>query len=103
MPTPKRSNPFLELTSPGTGEAGLHLAAGNGLAFLRSYRFAGDELVYCDPPYLFETRSSGPLYSVEFGELDQHRALLDILTALPCMVMVSGYWARTNELASWYA
>jgi DNA adenine methylase len=80
------------------------LEAGDGSAFLRSYSFAGDELVYCDPPYLFETRT-GPLYSFEFGDADQHHALLDILTALPCMVMISGYWSQlyAGRLRNWHS
>ena len=77
------------------GEGGFQLRAGDGLAFLRSYPFAGDELVYCDPPYLFETRTSRrSRYTHELGDVEEHRALLDILTALPCMVMLSGYWSR---------
>jgi DNA adenine methylase len=86
------------------GEGGFHLEAGDGLALLRSYRFAGDELVYCDPPYLFETRT-GPLYTCEFGDTDQHRQLLHILTALPCMVMISGYWSKlyAGRLRNWHS
>jgi DNA adenine methylase len=90
----------------GNGEAGFHFEAGDGLAYLRSYRFAGDELVYCDPPYLFETRSSDRTrYAFELGDAGEHRALLDILTALPCMVMVSGYWSRlyATRLREWHS
>jgi DNA adenine methylase len=86
----------------GNGEEGFHLEAGDGLAFLRSYRFAGDELVYCDPPYMFETRT-GPRYTFEFGSAGEHRALLDMITALPCMVMISGYWSQlyADRLHDW--
>jgi DNA adenine methylase len=90
----------------GTGEGGFHFQTGDGLAFLRSYRFAGDELVYCDPPYLFETRSSKrSRYTCELGDVDEHRALLDILTTLPCMVMLSGYWSRlyADRLRHWHS
>jgi DNA adenine methylase len=63
----------------------------DGLEFLRSgYTFQGDELVYCDPPYLMGTRSSGPLYRFEFTD-SQHSELLEIVRSLPCMVLVSGY------------
>jgi hypothetical protein len=88
----------------GTGEAEFRFETGDGLVFLRSYRFTGDELVYCDPPYLFETRSSGRTrYAYELGHDDEHRALLDIITALPCMVMISGYWSRlyADRLRGW--
>ena len=87
-------------------EGRFQIEAGDGLAFLRSYRFAGDELVYCDPPYLFETRSSDRTrYAFELGHAGEHRALLDILTALPCMVMISSYWSRlyTERLRDWHS
>jgi DNA adenine methylase len=90
----------------GNGEGGFHFEAGDGLAFLRSYRFAGDELVYCDPPYLFGTRrSERTRYAFELGDAGEHRALLDILTALPCMVMISGYWSRlyAARLGHWHS
>jgi DNA adenine methylase len=90
----------------GNGEEGFRFEAGDALAFLRSYRFAGDELVYCDPPYLFETRSSRRTrYAFELGNAGEHHALLDIITALPCMVMISGYWSRlyANRLRGWHS
>lgn len=89
----------------GSGEGRIQIFAGDALPFLRSYRFVGDELVYCDPPYLFETRSSRrALYAHEMDD-GQHRALLDILTALPCMAMVSGYWSElyADRLAGWHS
>jgi DNA adenine methylase len=89
-----------------TGEARFHFEAGDGLAFLRSHSFAGDELVYCDPPYLFETRSSTRTrYTFELGNAGEHRALLAIITALPCMVMISGYWSRlyATRLRDWHS
>jgi hypothetical protein len=35
---------------------------------------------------------------------DQHRALLDILTALPCMAMICGYWSQlyADRLTGWH-
>ena len=89
-----------------TGEGAFQFQTGDGLAFLRAYPFAGDELVYCDPPYLFETRSSKrSRYAHELGDMDEHRALLGILTGLPCMVMVSGYWSRlyADRLRHWHS
>jgi len=88
------------------GEAGFRFEIGDALGFLRWYPFAGDELVYCDPPYLFETRSSDrPRYAHELGDEAEHRALLDILTALPCMVMLSGYWSQlyADRLRDWHS
>ena len=60
-------------------------------------------LVYCDPPYLMETRSSKRrMYRYEL-ELPGHIALLDVLVQLPCMVMVSGYESDLycSRLSSW--
>lgn len=46
--------------------------------------------VYCDPPYLPETRKSGPLYRYEYTK-HQHIELLELLLSLKAMVMISGY------------
>lgn len=71
---------------------------GDALAFLGQYDFKGDEFVYCDPPYLFDVRSSKErIYAAEFGLLDQHVALLALLKTLPCAVAVSGYWSSLYE------
>jgi hypothetical protein len=63
---------------------------GDGIAFLKSYRYTGRELVYCDPPYLHSTRSSHFRYEFEMSDVD-HRRLLRVVMALPCRVMISGY------------
>ncbi len=75
---------------------------GDGIGFLRSYRFTGEELVYCDPPYLHSTRSRTDLYRYEMTDR-QHRALLRVVKRLPCKVMLSGYWSRlyTDQLQGW--
>jgi hypothetical protein len=88
------------------GEAGFRFETGDALGFLRWYPFAGDELIYCDPPYLFDTRNSDrPRYAYELGDKAGHSALLDILTALPCMVMLSGYWSQlyADRLHDWHS
>jgi hypothetical protein len=79
-----------------------NISAGNGISFLSSYRFTGGELVYCDPPYLMGTRSSGRLYACEMSD-GAHRRLLRIVKRLPCAVVVSGYWSELygRELAGW--
>jgi hypothetical protein len=66
---------------------------GDALTFLASYPFAADDLIYCDPPYLMETRSSGPLYRHEFSDA-QHAELLASIGELPCRVLISGYWSE---------
>jgi site-specific DNA-adenine methylase len=77
---------------------------GDAISFLQSYDFHGDEFVYADPPYLFETRrSKRKLYNVEFGDVDQHEKLLAVLKSLPCMVAISGYQSSLYSavLAKW--
>lgn len=67
---------------------------GDAISFLSDYSWRGDEFVYCDPPYLFDVRSSKrPMYNAEFGEVDDHQKLLDILEDIPCPVMISGYFS----------
>jgi hypothetical protein len=75
---------------------------GDGIDFLRHYPFRGDELVYCDPPYMRSTRSGGRLYTCEMSD-GGHRKLLKVLLRLPCMVMISGYWSElyASTLAGW--
>jgi DNA adenine methylase len=70
--------------------ADVHLVEGCGIEFLESYSFVGDEFVYCDPPYLWETRRSRSRYRHELSTAD-HARLLRRLVALPCKVMISGY------------
>lgn len=58
--------------------------------FLASQRFTGDELVYCDPPYLPATRRRARVYKHDYAERD-HLRLLEALQKLPCRVVISGY------------
>jgi site-specific DNA-adenine methylase len=71
------------------------LKCDDAISFLSKYKFKGDELIYCDPPYLLETRSSikGRYYEYEFTDW-QHKKLLKLLRRLRCMVMISGYDSR---------
>jgi DNA adenine methylase len=69
---------------------GLELVCGDAVSYLRSFPFRGDELVYCDPPYLTATRSQAKIYRHEYT-VDDHLALLTVLKALPCKVIVSSY------------
>ena len=68
----------------------VELVHGCAHAYLAAYPFRGRELVYCDPPYLQSTRSSGRRYRFDYTEQD-HIALLELLQGLPCQVMLSGY------------
>lgn len=58
--------------------------------FLRDYDYTGTELIYCDPPYLAETRSSHNRYRFEYTKRD-HIELLELLKSLPCQIILSGY------------
>jgi DNA adenine methylase len=70
--------------------------------FHATYPFTGRELVYCDPPYLHSTRNDSHIYNYELTEAD-HTRLLEIIKALPCMVLISGYWSAlyAQALRAW--
>jgi DNA adenine methylase len=69
----------------------IELIHGDAVNFLKSHKFTGKELVYCDPPYLRETRKKYyPLYKHEYS-LEQHIELLEVLKSIRCMIMISGY------------
>jgi len=70
--------------------------------FLSSFQFAGDELLYCDPPYLPETRRKRRIYRCEYDRT-QHERLLALLMRLPCRIMISGYRSDLYEtmLSRW--
>ena len=73
------------------GAALYRVLVGDALAFLRAYPFRGDELVYCDPPYVRSTRRTrARAYRYEMDD-SQHATLLALLKSLPCAVLVSGY------------
>jgi DNA adenine methylase len=76
----------------------------DAISYLNNYRFMGKELLYCDPPYLRETRKkSGRQYKYEYNR-EQHIELLEVLKSLPCMVMISGYESTLykESLKGWY-
>jgi hypothetical protein len=64
--------------------------------FLAQHEYRGRELVYCDPPYLQATRSSGRRYRFDYDDQD-HVELLGLLKSLPCAVMLSGYPSRLYD------
>lgn len=60
--------------------------------------------VYCDPPYLLETRrSKRALYKIEMSDRDNHEELLVLLLSLDCMVAISGYQSSlySTMLQTW--
>jgi site-specific DNA-adenine methylase len=70
--------------------------------FLARYRFRGDEVVYCDPPYLPETRRRKRVYRCDYLAED-HERLLETLCGLACRVVISGYPSAlyAARLAEW--
>ncbi|HCI6948769.1 TPA: DNA adenine methylase [Klebsiella pneumoniae] len=72
----------------------LFLDVGDAVEFLRcfDYASAGRVLIYSDPPYLPETRSSSARYRHEYTVTD-HECLLTCLMSLPenVSVILSGY------------
>ncbi len=87
-----------------TNPSNVELIDMDAVSFLKTHSFTGKEFVYCDPPYLRNTRrKSSKLYKHEYTE-HQHIALLEIIKSLPCMVMISGYESILYKeyLKSWY-
>lgn len=83
--------------------AGVELIQADAVAWLRAFPFVGNELVYCDPPYVMESRrDKRALYRYEFTTA-QHEDLLACLLALPCAVLISGYASPlyVEALADW--
>ncbi|RYZ92189.1 MAG: DNA adenine methylase, partial [Proteobacteria bacterium] len=58
--------------------------------WLRDQQFKGDELIYCDPPYVTSTRAQQRIYRHELSD-EQHCMLLRVLCSLPCKIILSGY------------
>lgn len=106
---PVRKNIGIDIDAEAIRQAGIwgraefDLRHQDAFAFLEGYPFNGDELVYCDPSYLPETRRSERVYRHELTS-DDHRDLLALLLTLPCKVMISGYPSHlyAAELRTWH-
>ena len=88
-----------------TEEVNFELVHSDAMEYLSAYPFNGKELVYCDPPYLRETRrSKKKIYKYEYG-YDRHAEFLEFIKTLPCQVMISGYQSElyTKSLSNWRA
>lgn len=93
------SDPEVIAAFDGNTMDGVTLICGDAISWLSTNAIPDDALVYCDPPYLMETRrSKRALYSHEMTVL-QHRALLRCVLALSCRVILSGYWSEMYEAA----
>jgi DNA adenine methylase len=75
---------------------------GDAIEFLSSYPFGGDDVLYCDPPYLPSTRRRRKVYQYDYKD-DDHKRLLKLILQLPCRVVLSGYLSEIylNILAKW--
>lgn len=81
----------------------MELICVDAVPYLNQYPFKGDEFIYVDPPYLTTSRrSKRAIYKYEYTE-QQHIELLQLLIALPCNVMISGYWSELygTHLQDW--
>ncbi len=73
--------------------------------FLQTIDFSstGRTLIYCDPTYVHETRTSNNRYAHEMTD-DDHQRLLALLLSLDCYVMISGYRHPIYDvLDDWYS
>jgi hypothetical protein len=97
MPDPDESDlPPLAIDSPAAicGECkSFTFWQADGIDYLsrNRRRLPPGALVYCDPPYMHETRGDDRMYKYEMTDVD-HRRLLRCLRTLKCKVLVSGYW-----------
>lgn len=86
-----------------TNRINFELIHQDAITFLKNYQFTGKELIYCDPPYIRETRKKYyPLYKYEYT-YEQHIELLGVIKNLSCMVMISGYMSElyATSLKNW--
>ncbi len=72
------------------------------LEVIAAYGRYRNTLLYCDPPYLAQTRSKGGAhnYRHEMSRRDQHEELAAALTACRATVVLSGYPSSVYE--QWY-
>ncbi|MBD8436846.1 DNA adenine methylase [Klebsiella pneumoniae] len=97
-----QGNPDFLDTLPDT----LFIDVGDAVEFLCRFNYAsaGRVLIYSDPPYLHETRTSSARYRHEYTVGDHYR-LLGLLCSMPenVSVIVSGYPSSVydNALPGW--
>lgn len=100
----ERDSSVLEQWWPtSNGVPNLRLVQTDAIGFLVMQDWHGDELVYCDPPYLMETRrDQRGYYGYELSD-DKHLLLLEVLKGLKVPVLISGYWSEMyeRELRGW--
>ncbi len=89
----------------GDGRGDVETFVGDGVDYLRRMRPNGQRVfVYCDPPYLRETRRDPDRdYYLNDWSREDHEAFLPVVAGLGCPVLVSGYWSDlyAEALAGW--
>ncbi|WP_409309014.1 DNA adenine methylase [Pectobacterium sp. B1J-3] len=85
-------NKFVYAHALSQRNSNVSLVCGDALEYLRTFDFtrAGRVLIYVDPPYLPETRTSRNRYRYEYTA-DDHQELIATLRRVPASVMISGY------------
>lgn len=71
---------------------GVELLCLDSTGYIDTFDYArcGRVLIYADPPYLLQTRTSSARYKHEFTEAD-HVRLIEVLRRVPADVILSGY------------
>jgi site-specific DNA-adenine methylase len=95
----RRKTLFPAMLDPKT----LTVRRGDGIRFLEQYDFQGNELVYCDPPYVMSTKSR-KLYKYELPDREHRRLLRCIRELTPrARIIISGYDSRMyrEALVGW--
>lgn len=113
---PARENIGIDIDQEALAQVSSSIAGNNGAAakfrfvntdavrWLEAYEFHGDEFIYADPPYVMATRRQHrQLYRYEYTTR-QHVELLETLVAVPCRMMISGYWSKlyADRLKDWH-
>lgn len=94
----------LQVNPPASADASAIGICADATRFLKQFEWRGDEFVYADPPYLnLARRSKRQIYQHEIQTEEDHIGILNVLAALPCAVMISGYWSQLygERLAAW--
>lgn len=99
----RSADPAMAATTAASDDSGRYRwICGDAIAYLQKRRYGLDELVYCDPPYMHETRGRKDRYKFEMSDVD-HRRFLRCALEIPAMVIISGYWTTlyATMLADW--
>lgn len=81
----------------------IKLLVADACQFLRIYPFQDNDLIYLDPPYLFDVRTyKGPIYKYEWDR-EKHLEMLTLVLKLSAQIMISGYDSEMYDrhLADW--